>query len=87
MNATHNPADLFCATCGQPATQRVTVLVDPERGDDARLDSQSYCTMHAAEVAEEIAHGTPPNVELVVTIAITERWLAHRAECDNCRNL
>jgi hypothetical protein len=84
----NNPADLFCAECGAPATQRVTVLVDVNGDPDAaRLDSQSYCTLHAATVTEELAHGTPPNAELVSVLAITEAWLAHREVCDNCRNL
>lgn len=68
-----NVTDRLCRECRQPATQRVTVLID-----DARLLSQSYCTAHAVDVTEELAHGEPPNVSLVAVVAITENWLRTR---------
>jgi hypothetical protein len=61
--------------CARPATQVVTVLVDyddslPAVTGNGRLDSRRYCTRHALDVTEELAHGEPPNAELVAVIAI-----------------
>lgn len=60
--------------CQRPASFVVTVLVDVEHDDDGvwvggRLASRGYCTLHAAIVAEQIAHGQPPNVALVSVVA------------------
>ena len=56
--------------CSRRPTQTVTVRVEGGLGNASWLREFDYCTAHAAEVTEEIAHGEPPNVALVSVIAL-----------------
>lgn len=70
-----------CATCPAPATHQVTVVIDAEHDASGaivagRFDTRSYCTQGAALAVEEIAHGEPPNAELVCVISMCRRRVA-----------
>lgn len=55
--------------CRNPATQRITTLV--EDADVAgHLHFASYCDTHATAISDELAHGEPPNAELVCIIPL-----------------
>lgn len=66
-----------CTDCQATATQIVTTFV--ENADVAGyLDFALYCDTHATAVSDELAHGEPPNVELVCIIPITVTGTAQR---------
>ena len=62
---------IYCAEpcCIRRPTHLVTTRIELQPGQSKDF-TDGYCTEHAAEVTEEIAHSNPPNVALVSVIAL-----------------